>query len=92
MMDFFIGVGLILCLLTMVVFYRIIFGPTFFDRLIGINVIGTKTLVLLVLIGFIYNRVEMLVDISLVYALLNFIGMLTLAKYLQRPDASKDSV
>jgi multicomponent Na+:H+ antiporter subunit F len=49
----------------------------------GISAIGTKTLVLLMIMGFIYNRVDMFVDISMVYALLNFVGSLAAAKYLE---------
>ena len=49
----------------------------------GVNVIGTKTAVLLVLIGTIYGRVEMFVDIALAYALLNFIVTIAAARYFQ---------
>jgi len=67
--------------------YRVVFGPGVFNRLIGASVIGTKTLIILVLIGFIYRRIDMFVDISLVYALLNFIVTLAAAKYFQRKGA-----
>jgi len=40
-------------------------------------------LIILLIIGFLYNRVEMFIDISLVYALLNLIGTLAAAKYLE---------
>jgi multicomponent Na+:H+ antiporter subunit F len=65
----------------------VVFGPGVFNRLIGGSVIGTKTLIILVLIGFIYRRIDMFVDISLVYALLNFIVTLAAAKYFQRKGA-----
>jgi multicomponent Na+:H+ antiporter subunit F len=65
----------------------VVFGPGVFNRLIGASVIGTKTLIILVLIGFIYRRIDMFVDISLVYALLNFIVTLAAAKYFQRKGA-----
>jgi len=47
-------------------------------------VIGTKTLFILVSIGFLYGRVDMFVDISLVYALLNFMVTIAAAKFFQR--------
>ena len=53
--------------------YRGIFGPTVLDRMIGVNAIGTKTTVMLILIGLLYHRLDMFVDIALAYALLNFI-------------------
>jgi multicomponent Na+:H+ antiporter subunit F len=84
MIDFFIFVGVLLCVLITFIFYRVFAGPTLFDRLISMGVIGTKTLVLLLLIGFIYKRPDMFVDISLVYTLLNFIGVLAITKYLRR--------
>ncbi|NOS35572.1 MAG: hypothetical protein GQ522_02930 [Deltaproteobacteria bacterium] len=47
----------------------------------GVNVIGTKTTILLVIIGYIYHRVEMFVDIALAYALLNFITTIAASRY-----------
>ena len=51
MQDFFLYVSLYLCLLMVLSLYRGIFGPTVLDRLIGVNAIGSKTVVLLILIG-----------------------------------------
>ena len=79
--------SLILGLLVLLCLYRVVFGPAFFNRLIGVSVIGTKTLIILALMGFIYGRIEMFIDISLVYALLNFIVTLAAAKYLHRKGA-----
>jgi len=64
--------------------YRAIFGPTVLDRLIGVNAIGSKTVVLLVLIGLIYRRVDMFIDIALAYAMLNFIAVLAASRYFQK--------
>jgi multicomponent Na+:H+ antiporter subunit F len=64
--------------------YRAIFGPTVLDRLVGVNAIGSKTVVLLVLIGLIYKRVDMFVDIALAYALLNFVAVLAASRYFQK--------
>ncbi|MCI0622576.1 MAG: monovalent cation/H+ antiporter complex subunit F [Acidobacteria bacterium] len=63
--------------------YRVIYGPTVFDRVLGLNGISTKAIILLVLIGTIYGRVEMFVDISTGYALLNLVSALAIAKYLE---------
>ena len=57
-------------------------GPTVFDRLLGLNGISTKAIILLVVIGTVYERVEMFVDISTGYALLNLVGVLAITKYL----------
>ncbi|MBN2384582.1 pH regulation protein F [bacterium] len=76
--------SLILGLLMLLALYRAIIGPTLLDRLIGVNAIGTKTTVLLILIGLTYKRVDMFVDIALAYAFLNFISILAAARYLQK--------
>ena len=81
MNDFFIGAGVCLCLLMMLALYRTIFGPTIIDRIMGGNVIGTKTTVLLIIIGTIYERVDMFVDIALAYAMLNFIVTIAASRY-----------
>ncbi len=83
MTEFFLGVGIGLCFLVLLCLYRGVFGPTVLNRLAGISAIGTKTLIILLLMGFIYNRVDMFMDISMVYAILNFIGTLAVAKYLE---------
>lgn len=83
MTEFFLDVGIGLCFLVLLCLYRGVFGPTVLNRLAGISAIGTKTLIILLLMGFIYNRVDMFMDISMVYAILNFIGTLAVAKYLE---------
>jgi len=84
MTYFFIMTGLGMCVLVLLCLYRVTFGPEILNRAVAISAVGTKTLIILLLMGVIYNRVEMFIDISMVYALLNFIGTLVLAKYLER--------
>lgn len=82
--NVFLYVGIYLCFLMVLSLYRAIAGPTVVDRLIGVNAIGSKTVVLLVLIGLIYNRIDMFVDIALAYAMLNFIAVLGASRYFQK--------
>ncbi len=72
--------------------YRAVFGPTVLDRLIGVNAIGSKTTTLLILIGLIYERVDMFVDIALAYATLNFIAVLAASRYFQKKKGLFDEV
>ncbi len=65
------------------ILYRAIKGPMMYDRALAINIIGTKTVVILALIGFIYKRPHFL-DIALVYALINFIATFAILKYIER--------
>ena len=84
MESLFFYSGLFLSMVMLLSLYRAIFGPTVLDRLIGVNAIGSKTTVLLILVGVIYGRVEMFVDIALAYALLNFIAVLGASRYFQK--------
>ncbi|MBW2028331.1 MAG: pH regulation protein F [Deltaproteobacteria bacterium] len=71
-------------LLMLLSMYRAAFGPTVLDRLMGVNAIGSKTTAILVLIGLLYHRVEMFVDIALAYATLNFLAVLAASRYFQK--------
>lgn len=77
-------VGVLLLLMMIPVMWRMAVGPTALDRIVAVNVIGTKTAVLLVIIGVVFGRVEMFVDFALAYALLNFTGSLAAARYLHK--------
>ncbi len=50
-------------------------GPTFYDRILAVNMFGTKTVLLIALLGFVMGRPEFL-DIAIVYALINFISVI----------------
>ena len=67
-------------------FVRVLRGPTPFDRMLGVSVIGTKTVMLICLAGLLYRRLDMFVDIAVAYAMLNFIGGIVVAKYLDRTE------
>lgn len=57
-------------------------GPTAADRLLAVNVIGTKTLVVLSLLAFVFGR-TLYVDVALVYGLLNFIVTIAAGRLLE---------
>lgn len=84
MHTFLLASGLGLVFLMILSLYRGIVGPTVLDRLIGTNAIGSKTVVLLIIIGFLYDRVDMFVDIALAYALLNFLAVLAASKFFHK--------
>ena len=92
MIEILFYAGIVLCALMLITLYRAVFGPTVLDRLIGTNAIGSKTVVLLLIIGCLYERVEMFVDIALAYALLNFIAVLAASRYFyKKKGLSEDS-
>ncbi len=65
----------------MLTLYRLIKGPTIYDRVLAANAIGTKAVVILVLIGFAYGRPHFL-DLAVVYTLINFIATIAFLKYI----------
>ncbi len=81
--NFFLVSSIILGFLALICLYRAVFGPTVMDRIISVSAIGTKTSAIILLMGMIYGRVEMFVDIALAYALLNFIATLGAAKFVR---------
>lgn len=76
-------VALVALLITMaLVLVRAMLGPTLYDRILAVNTFGTKTVLLLAVIGFLSGRPDFL-DIALVYALINFIGTVAVLKFFE---------
>ena len=69
---------------------RALLGPTVYDRILAVNLFGTKTVLLIALLGFLGGRPEWL-DIALLYALINFIGVIAVLKFLQRRSLGEAS-
>ena len=59
---------------------RAVLGPTTYDRILAVNMFGTKTVLLIAVSGFLYGRPDFL-DIAIVYALVNFTGMIVVCKF-----------
>jgi multicomponent Na+:H+ antiporter subunit F len=83
MLSFFLFINVVICFAILFCLYRAIFGPGVFNRIAALNVIGTKTILLLVVMGYFFERPEFF-DIALLYAMLNFIGTLIASKYLEK--------
>jgi multicomponent Na+:H+ antiporter subunit F len=84
MKIFLLYILVLLAFLLGVYLYRVLQGPTIFDRVLGLNGISTKAIILIIVMGTYLERVDMFVDISTGYALLNLVGALAVAKYLER--------
>jgi multicomponent Na+:H+ antiporter subunit F len=82
--TFFVAVAAVILVLSAIAFHRVAFGETIYDRLLASGAIGTNFIVLLAVIGFIFDRPDMFVDLAISYALLNFIGAVAAGKYLER--------
>ena len=90
--SIFLYSSLYLAFLMAISLYRAVVGPTVLDRMIGVNAIGSKTTVLLILIGLLYRRVDMFVDIAMAYAMLNFIAVLAASRYFHKRKGLLDEM
>ena len=84
MSSFLLVIAIFIALLTAAAMYRVAVGRTIFDRIIAAGLVGTNGFILLVLIGFIFGRISMFVDLAIAYALLNFVVIIVLGKYFDR--------
>lgn len=86
---------LVLVLTTMAVFatmalalVRALKGPTIYDRIVAVNVFGTKTVLVVALITYLTGHAD-LIDVALVYALINFIAIVTVLKLVKMRDLAR---
>jgi len=78
--DALVGAALAVVVLAVLSFYRVVRGPTLPDRVVAVNGIGTATVVVLALLSVGLDEPGLL-DVALVYALLNFLLSIGLARF-----------
>ncbi len=61
---------------------RALLGPTGYDRILAVNMFGTKTVLMVAVLGFLTGRPDFL-DLALVYGLINFIGTIAVLKFFE---------
>lgn len=81
----FIAVSLAILVTLGLVLARALMGPTVYDRIAAVNMFGTKTVLLIAVLAFLSGRMDLL-DIALVYALINFIGVVTVLRLVVYGD------
>jgi multicomponent Na+:H+ antiporter subunit F len=64
---------------------RALLGPTLYDRILALNMVGTKTVLIIAVLGFLSDRPEFL-DLGLVYGLINYIGTIAVLKFFEYSD------
>ena len=67
---------------------RGVLGPDAYDRVLAVNIFGTKTVLFLAVVAFLYERPDFL-DLALAYALINFIGVLAVLQFFQTREARR---
>ena len=68
---------------------RAALGPTVYDRILALNMFGTKTILLISISGFLFGRPDFL-DLALVYGLVNFVGTITVCKFARFGNIASD--
>lgn len=64
------------------VLIRALLGPTLYDRVMAVNAFGTKTVLLLAMLGFLMGRPDFL-DIAILYTLINFVSTIAVLKFFR---------
>ncbi len=82
-MNFFQVVLSVLAVLAALVTIRLILGPTVWDRLLALNMIFSKMTVAIVVLAILTGR-SFYLDVALVYAVLGFVGMVLIARFIER--------
>ena len=78
----FIAATLAILITMALVLVRAVLGPTVYDRMLAVNAFGTKTVLFIAVLGFLTGRPDFL-DVALLYALINFIGMVAVLKFFE---------
>ena len=82
----FIAVALAILVVMLIALARALAGPSIYDRILAINMFGTKTVLLLSVMSVIAGRGDM-VDIAFIYALINFVGVMAVLRYVEYAGA-----
>ncbi len=78
----FIAAGLSILVVMALALLRAVAGPTLYDRVLAVNMFGTKTVLFISVLGFLTGRPDFL-DIALVYALINFISLVAVLRFFE---------
>jgi multicomponent Na+:H+ antiporter subunit F len=78
----FIAAALSILVVMALALVRALAGPTLYDRVLAVNLFGTKTVLLIAVLGFLTGRPDFL-DIALVYALINFISLIAVLRFFE---------
>lgn len=88
MQVFFQALTIVLIANAILCLVRALLGPTLSDRMLAVNVVGTKTLVLLVLVAYAFD-LTLFVDVAIVYGLLNYVVALAASRLIKASPAQR---
>lgn len=76
----FLAITICICL------FRAILGPRFTDRIVAVNIICTKTIIIIAILSFLTGDTH-LIDIAIVYAMISFLAIVVLSKCYMLPHS-----
>ncbi len=82
MTEVFAAVSIAILVVMSMALARAFTAPTVYDRILGVNMFGTKTVLFIAVLGYLMGRPDFL-DIAIVYALINFIGMVAVLRFFE---------
>lgn len=87
----FLAVAIAILVVMLIALVRALLGPTIYDRILAVNMFGTKTVLLICVLSDIAGRGDM-VDIALVYAFINFISVIAVMRFFEytEPEQEED--
>ena len=85
MTSFYAIIMVVLLFSILLTLVRSIKGPTSFDRILGVNAVGTTTVVGVAVLCYLKGRPDFL-DLALVYALVNFVATIAVLRFMERRD------
>jgi multicomponent Na+:H+ antiporter subunit F len=83
----FITAAVAILIVMCVALARAVLGPTLYDRILAVNMFGTKTVLLLSVMSVVTGRGDM-VDIAFIYALINFVGVVAVLRFFEFTDTT----
>jgi len=84
----FLAAAIAIMVAMMLAIVRAFIGPTIYDRILALNMFGTKTVLFIAVLGYLMGRPEFL-DIALVYALINFITVIGVLRFFEYKRVAK---
>ncbi len=84
----YVAILVAILVVMMLALTRALMGPTLYDRILAINMFGTKTVLLIAVLGMLAGRFDF-IDIALVYALINFISIIAVLRFFEYSDKQK---
>ena len=85
----FVAVVIAILIVMVLALARALLGPTIYDRILAINMFGTKTVLLIAVMGILAGRSDIM-DIALVYALINFISVIAVLRFFEYNSEEKE--